>query len=187
MSQNRSHTYESFARVFSYPWNGEKGEITAALERIAAACPEEAETLSALREFVDEATEQRLQELYTHTFEIHPLCYLDVGYVLFGEDYKRGQFLVHLNREHEKVQNRCGTELADHLPNLLRLLPKLREEGLAAELGRIFVIPAVEKMLPSFKEKGNVYGGALQALSRFLQREFPGELGGLEVPEGAAS
>ena len=186
MSQDSLQPYESFARIFSYPWSGERTEVAAALESVADTCPEEAETIAPLRSFVAESSEQRLQELYTHTFEIHPLCYLDVGYVLFGEDYKRGQFLVHLNREHEKAQNLCGTELPDHLPNLLRLLPKLRDEALAAELSRVFVIPALEKMLPSFKEKGNVYGGALQALSRFLQKAYPGELGGLEIPEGAA-
>lgn len=187
MSQANSQAYESFARIFSYPWGGERSEVAAALEKIAGSCPEDAETLAPLRNFIGESTEQRLQELYTHTFEIHPLCYLDVGYVLFGEDYKRGQFLVHLNREHEKAGNFCGTELPDHLPNLLRLLPKLRDEALAAELSRVFMIPALQKMLPSFKEKGNVYGGALQVLSRFLQKEYPGELGGLEIPEGAAS
>lgn len=181
------HPYESFARILSYPWTGDRAEIETALTEVAAAYPEAGEALAPLRDFVRESSEQRLQELYTHTFEIHPVCYLDVGYVLFGEDYKRGELLVHLNREHEKAENRCGTELADHLPNLLRLLAKIQASELAGELSRVFVEPALEKMLPGFKEKGNVYGGALQALQRVLRKDFPAEARGPERREGALS
>ena len=43
------------------------------------------------------------------------LATLDIGYVLFGDDYKRGELLANLNQEHRKANNDCGTELADHL------------------------------------------------------------------------
>ena len=64
-------------------------------------------------------------ELYLRTFDVQAITTLDIGYVLFGEDYKRGALLAGLSAEHKKVSNDCGIELADHLPNVLRLLPKM--------------------------------------------------------------
>ena len=71
-----------------------------------------------------------LQELYTRTFEIQSLTTLSIGYIMFGDDYKRGDLLANLNREHGVVDNDCRGELADHLPNVLRLLPLLKDEEL---------------------------------------------------------
>jgi hypothetical protein len=45
-----------------------------------------------------------------------------LGYVLFAEDYKRGDFLVKVKNEQRKVNNDCGEELADNLPNILTLM-----------------------------------------------------------------
>src|SRR3989337_3988850 len=58
-----------------------------------------------------------LQELHTRTFDVQSLTTLDTGYVLFGDDYKRGALLSNLNREHNEAENDCRGELADHLPN----------------------------------------------------------------------
>ena len=54
------------------------------------------------------------QELYTRSFDVQAVTTLDIGYVLYGDDYKRGEILANLNREHLKVQNDCGSDLADH-------------------------------------------------------------------------
>jgi nitrate reductase assembly molybdenum cofactor insertion protein NarJ len=56
-------------------------------------------------------TEDEYEELYTKTFDVQPICYLDLGYVIFGEDYKRGAFLLHMQEEQQKVNNDCGTDL----------------------------------------------------------------------------
>lgn len=182
----QDHHYQCFAEILNYPSAGGHETVAAALAKISESYPEERETLSPLLNFVLQSPEGALQELYTRTFEIQPICYLDIGYVLFGEDYKRGQFLVHMNREHEKAENSCGTELSDYLPNVLRLLAKIEDSDFAADLTQVFLLPALEKMLPGFGEKGNVYGGALQALSRVLKRDFPATVES-EIWQGALS
>ena len=58
--------------------------------------------------------------------------------------------LSNLNREHAKAGNDCGSELADHLPNLLRLLPKLENAGLREELVREVLVPALMLMIREF-------------------------------------
>ena len=93
-----------------------------------------------------------LQELHTRTFDVQSLTTLDIGYVLFGDDYKRGALLSNLRREHAQAENDCGGELADHLPNLLRLIPKLKDQNLLDELVRQILVPALMLMIREFDE-----------------------------------
>src|SRR3972149_5650106 len=91
-----------------------------------------------------------LQELYTRTFEVQAVTTLGVGYVLFGDDYKRGALLSNLNREHNDADNDCKGELADHLPNVLRLVPKLEDQALRGELAEQILVPALMLMIREF-------------------------------------
>lgn len=91
-----------------------------------------------------------LQELYTRTFDVQAITTLDIGYVLFGDDYKRAELLSNLTREHRQVANDCGSELADHLPNVLRLIPKLKDQELIAELVSEILVPALRLMIREF-------------------------------------
>ena len=118
--------------------------------------------------------DSEMEELYTRTFDIQALCCLEVGYILFGEDYKRGQLLVKLLSLHRDHDNFCGTDLADHLTNILTLLPKLDPEEAKEFVGRL-VLPAVEKMTESFKDSGNPYGTVLQTISGILKEDFKRE------------
>jgi len=102
--------------------------------------------------FLDSIPQQALdlQELYTRTFEVQAVTTLGVGYVLFGDDYKRGALLSNLNREHNDADNDCGGELADHLPNVLRLMPKLKDQNLLEELVEQILVPALMLMIREF-------------------------------------
>jgi nitrate reductase assembly molybdenum cofactor insertion protein NarJ len=102
--------------------------------------------------FLDAIPERTLdlQELHTRTFDVQSLTTLDIGYILFGDDYKRGALLSNLNREHNDAENDCRGELADHLPNLLRLIPKLRDQDLRDELVRQILVPALMLMIREF-------------------------------------
>jgi hypothetical protein len=75
---------------------------------------------------------------------------LDIGYVLFGDDYKRGALLSNLNQEHRRAENDCRGELADHLPNVLRLIPKLKDQDLLDELVGQILVPALMLMIREF-------------------------------------
>ncbi|RKY91157.1 MAG: hypothetical protein DRQ01_08140, partial [Ignavibacteriae bacterium] len=78
---------------------------------------------------------------------------LDVGYVLFGDDYKRGELLVNLNREHREAANECSDELADNLFNLLSLLPKMQNHSIRDELVEIIIMPGLIKIINEFDTK----------------------------------
>ncbi len=102
---------------------------------------------------VSELSIEKTEELYIRTFDVQAVTTLDVGYVLFGDDYKRGELLVNLTKEHKKYNNNCGTELADFLPNLLHLIPKIDQEDLLVDLVGYILTPALHKMINEFDLK----------------------------------
>lgn len=108
---------------------------------------------AAVQVFIEGIEDQRiedLQELYTRTFDVQSITTLDVGYVLFGDDYKRAELLANLSREHREVGNDCRGELADHLPNMLRLMTLIGASDIIQELVEGIVVPALLLMIREF-------------------------------------
>ena len=93
---------------------------------------------------------QKMQELFTRSFDVQAVTTLDVGYVLFGDDYKRGILLANLNREHRHAGIDTGTELADYIPNLLRLMAVIEDEEVLRDLAYAILAPALLEMIGEF-------------------------------------
>ncbi len=93
---------------------------------------------------------QKMQELFTRSFDVQAVTTLDVGYVLFGDDYKRGILLANLNREHRHAGIDTGTELADYIPNLLRLMAVIEDEEVLQDLAYAILAPALLEMIGEF-------------------------------------
>lgn len=166
--------YSTLASLFSYPDEELTGKVTQAREIILEHYPESLEDIDTFLSFLKATSIEKQSEYYIKTFDVQAVCYLDIGYILFGEDYKRGEFLVRLQNEHKQAKNDCGTELADHLPNVLRLLPKIADPGFAEELGYCLIIPALKEMLKNFKEEENVYRKNLVILLHIMETDFQG-------------
>ncbi|MBL6963463.1 MAG: hypothetical protein ISR55_06550 [Bacteroidetes bacterium] len=142
--------------------------------------------VSKYRLFLEHTQQQslmKLQEYYVKTFDIQALSHLDVGYILFGEDLKRGDFLVQLQQEHIKYNTDLGTELADHLPNVLVLLATTDDSDFADEFVQFILLPAVLGMIKEFKSESNVYSVLLQLLKHILIKDFNMEEISIEIPE----
>jgi len=159
--KNLDH-YVELANIIDYPRNNFLDKV---LETQESLIEYDAETLLILDEFIqflNITSPEKVEELYLRTFDVQAVTTLDIGYVLFGDDYKRGELLVNLSKEHHKVRNDCGNELADNLPNLLRLIPKISDNELKKELVQIIIIPALDKIIKEFdikniEMKNNVY------------------------------
>jgi len=91
-----------------------------------------------------------MQELFTRSFDVQAVTTLDVGYVLFGDDYKRGELLANLNREHRNACVDTGTELADYIPNLMRLMAVIEDEEVLHDLAYAILGPALLEMIAEF-------------------------------------
>lgn len=141
--------YDRLARIFEPPGPGFPAEVR---DVAAALGPDHPAAADAVERFATVLPEDphALAELFVRTFDVQAITTLDLGYVLFGEDYKRGALLAGLSAEHKRAGNDCGAELADHLPNVLRLLPKLADGEVRDELVRVILGPAVREMLCEF-------------------------------------
>lgn len=180
--------YKILAGMFNYPSADSRGNELEFLEMLKAEMPEAFCEIEHLVNAHHQLTLHEKQEYYLKTFDVQAVCYLDIGYVLFGEDYKRAQLLVNLQEEHKKAGIDCGHELSDHLPNVLSLLAKTEDRSFAEELGYIVLMPAIRFMILKFGEPKNYYKSILEVLLAMLSRDFTGE--GLEdyrIPEEAFS
>jgi len=142
--------YILLADLFRYPDGAFPERVAKAQAFLDGHCPEAAPELAPFTAFVADASPITLEECYTRSFDVQAATTLDLGYVLFGDDYKRGAVLVNLNREHREAGNPCYSELADHLPNVLCLLPKMTDTELRSELVEKIILPALRKIIGDF-------------------------------------
>lgn len=143
--------YGKLADLFMYPENEDYiKKIKDIHAYLLETLPEAAEALQPFAEFTASSSLTEIQELFLRSFDLQAITTLDIGFILFGEDYKRGQLLVNLNTEHRSAGNECHTELADHLPNVLNLLSKMKDDNMRCEITVRLLIPAVVKMIDEF-------------------------------------
>lgn len=165
--------YRTLAEVFMYPSPKMERLSDEWREIIRNRLPGSGQKLEGFIAHVQGKTLAEQQEYYIATFDVQALCFLDIGYVLYGEDYNRGVFLSNIKGEQERANNDCGSELHDHLPNMLTLLPVLKDKTLAEELVVSILIPALEKMISAFQSNENVYKGMLEILLNVMKNDFP--------------
>lgn len=188
--------YCSLATLFDFPGPTSAAQWQDILALLRERYPTAATELQAFLGGIP-PTLVELQELHTRTFDVQAITTLDIGYLLFGDDYKRAELLSHLTREHRDVDNHCRGELADHLPNVLRLLPCLTDHALRIELVTEILVPALLLMIREFDPErigtksanyqkhyrtliatapgpqATIYSRALQTLLEVLQEDFP--------------
>lgn len=147
----REH-YRVLADLFRYPKQDYIENVNNCADLIGKLYPEAHAKLVPFMEWVNTHDMSEIEELFGRTFHIQAICYLDLGYVLFAEDYKRGEFLVQMKREQAKANVDCGEELADNLPNVLHLMSVLDDTDFLQEFGVRVMKPSLEKMIKEFDE-----------------------------------
>ncbi|MCP4440409.1 MAG: hypothetical protein GY810_15810 [Aureispira sp.] len=148
---NMSH-YQYFAPLFGYPYESIFEQTEACKNLIAEKYPEVLDEFLYFAEYIAKTPLSEIEEVFTKTFHIQAICYLDLGYVMFGEDYKRGDFLSNMIVEQANAGNDCGDELADNLTSILTLYPKIKEQVFAEDLATRIVIPSLKEMIKEFDE-----------------------------------
>jgi nitrate reductase assembly molybdenum cofactor insertion protein NarJ len=142
--------YSLLADLFVYPDEAIAANTARVQEYLDLQYPTAGHHLETFSECVAQTTLHEMQEIFLRSFDVQAVTTLDIGYVLFGDDYKRGAMLVNLNQEHAKVGNPCYNELADHLPNVLRLVPLIEDDDFRAELVDRLLAPAMRKIIAEF-------------------------------------
>ncbi|MHB9078462.1 MAG: nitrate reductase molybdenum cofactor assembly chaperone [Pirellulaceae bacterium] len=163
----------ALAYALSYPHDCFLERLREAVERARVETPAAVEPLVAFIAAVEPLSVEQREELYTRTFDINPVCSLEIGWQLFGEEYHRGALLVRLRSELRRHGIEESTELPDHLTHVLSLLDRMDEHE-ARSFANCCVIPAVDKMLVAFEDQDNPYGRLLLAVGMYLKHRFVG-------------
>lgn len=164
--------YDLFASLLAYPTPATKRQAVQCLEKLRDVHPDAAHALENFCHGIEKQAPQKVEELYTTTFDMQPVCYPYIGYQLFGESYKRGAFMAQLNEAYHSCGYSAGQELPDHLAVILRFLgldATNRQGDFCQALLNEGLMPALEKMLKVFGDGSeNPYFWLLSALNLFL-------------------
>ncbi|MEW5983164.1 MAG: nitrate reductase molybdenum cofactor assembly chaperone [Acidobacteriota bacterium] len=158
--------------LVSYPDGDYRTRLDALLAGLAGDDPEAVRHLERFAERLDGLSTADLQELYTRTFDLNPLCALEVGWHLYGEDYQRGAFLVRMRkalRDHGIPED---GELPDHLASMLRLAARLEPDE-TARLTVHALLPALDKMLGSIEKAESPFLPLVTAIRHLLAARMP--------------
>lgn len=164
--------YLTLADLFSYPESGMIGIISNCKIDMT---DKHAEFMPILNDFEEHCSKHNtgeLQEYYSKTFDVGALCCMDIGYVIFGEDYKRGEFLVNMKAEFRKFGMENQIELADYLPNVLRLIYHHDDKRFVEEIAYCITIPALKEIINEFRSPDNIYRKLLQMVLNVLTKDF---------------
>ncbi len=202
MSVSRLAHYELLAELFEYPGRDYPARVRAVRDTLGNRYPLAENKLGrfasdlpgAPGSFSSEDLDE-MQEIFTRSFDVQSITTLSVGYIMFGDDYKRGELLVNLNREQREAGIEAGTELSDHLPKVLRLIARWPDQELVVELVEEILYPALVRMIEEFDsrrmeqrnklyekhfktlivssaERGTMFRDALAAVVAVLEADF---------------
>lgn len=164
--------YDLFASLLEYPTPTTRHQAEECLAQLRISHQQAAASLAIFSNALTALSLAKMQELYTTTFDMQPVCYPYLGYQLFGESYKRGALMAQLNEAYHAFGYSAGQELPDHLSVALRFLgldSANREGDFCQALLVEGLMPALEKMLQSFgKQSESPYFGLLSALHLVL-------------------
>lgn len=149
---------ELLAQTVEYPTPALYDQTRECVTVLRVQRPRATRAMKRFAAYVSETPLAELEELYTKTFDLQPVCFPYVGYQLFGETYKRGEFLAALNARYRACGFSAGADLPDHLGAVLRYLARTSDEALVTE----GLAPALRKMIDQLD--GNPYRDALRAI-----------------------
>lgn len=166
--------YSRLARLLEYPQDDYQDVLKETVSSTKSHDLMESDAMKVFEEHFNQfasamrpMTLDQIQELYTQTFDINPICTLEVGWHLYGEAYERGAFLVKM-RELLRTNNiEEATELPDHLTYMLRLMNVEDIDGGEVLIGR-YALPAIEKILKGFEGHTNPFELLLKAINSVL-------------------
>lgn len=162
-----------YSFLFKYPEENYRERVFELGEILKSSFPE---TYEKYREFETEIARtdiDTLREIYTRTFDLNPSCPPYIGYHLFEDSYKKGEFLVKL----KEVYKTCGfkfdeRELPDHLSIILEFISfKDFDDDNVRTIINEGLFLSFDKMRICFKNGKNHYKSLIESLEILLKKE----------------
>ena len=173
--------YDLLAAVLRYPDEGYLELVERCALAMESSYPKASQLVRDFGADIAPLSTEDAQELFTRTFDLNPVCSLELGWHLFGEQYERGSMLVKMREELRRYGIAESSELPDHLVHALQLLARMEDER-AEEFATAVVLPALHKMLPNFDDKQCPYQKVMQAVWAVLHGRYPIEIPAAEEP-----
>lgn len=178
--------YRTFGDLLDYPTPALAAQASRCADLLRLDYPQAADQIQNFADIVDNTPLGRFEEIYTGTFDMNPACYIFSGYILFGESFNRGKFLVRLQKEYRERDFSAGNELADHLAVIFRFMALLDpDEHTAQLLLKDVFVPVLAKMNEGFNSENrhpNPYRQVLRAILAVLE-----QIQGVEQPAASAT
>jgi nitrate reductase delta subunit len=174
-----THRFDALAALLGYPAGDYRSRIQAARESLGGDA-ESRELLERFAAAVTPLSQESLQELFIQTFDLSPVCTLEVGWHLYGENYDRGAFLVRMRQQMREHGVAESDELPDHLTHVLQVLGRMEGDA-QCDFAERFVLPALAKMMAGFKHKENPFEHVMNVIGRSVHALCPNVP--LSVPE----
>jgi nitrate reductase delta subunit len=167
-----ANEFDLLAALLRYPGKDYWNDAAHCLEVLWENDPEAAALVEGFVEQTRSRSLEELQALFTTTFDLDPVCSLEVGWHLFGENYERGEFLVKMRGQLRRLGVAESTELPDHLTHALVALGRMELEE-AADFAAACLFPALDKMGKGIEGKSNPFENVLLAVRCALEHRYP--------------
>ena len=170
---NKGQSLNTLATFLEYP----RSDYFESLELASTGLTElrykqASKTLEEFKKNINEFCLDELEELYTRTFDVAPVCSPYISVHIYGdENFDRGNLMATLQTKFdERGFSRSDNELPDHLAVLLKFCHYLTQEELD-ELIEFCLKEPVERMAESLKgsKKPNPYYYPLKAVLEILK------------------
>ncbi len=168
-------SYDALARLLDYPAGKEQLQTDYAVVSDFLNRQRLDNPIASFADFAASSSDAELEEEYVATFDFNPATAPYLGHHLFGDNQKKGSYMIMLKQEYERCSyTPAGVELPDHLSVLLGFLAHLaRQEN--NEERQLFittcVLPGVERFHAAFDTRQNSHWKALVETTRLLCTE----------------
>lgn len=168
--------YDALARMIDYP--SEKSGLQSDCDLVSTFMKKqklEHRPVASFADFAAAAPLAALQEEYVATFDFNPATAPYLGHHLFGDNQKKGGYMIMLKQEFERCGYiPAGVELPDHLSVVLGFLAHLarqEEHGSRQPFITNCVLPGVERLNTAFAARQDSHWKTLVEAARLLCAE----------------
>lgn len=112
-----------------------------------------------------------LQEMYSRTFDLNPICSPALSVHLFGvESFKRSHLMVGLLDMYRTAGFAVAGETADHMSTVMQFLPIAASDE-REEIMQFILLPGLAKIAEFLESKSSPYSYLIQAAISVLRQE----------------
>lgn len=167
--------YETLARLLDYPTSDYLPMAKVLRDKLSISHPQAATSFAEFITAIEGLSLDNLEEMFTRTFDIAPICVPYLSSYAFGEEsYERGDLMSKLKEAYAQTGFQCGNELPDHLRILLSFLSTLKfQEG--QDLVNYVMSKPLSEMLDRLTTAKNPYAMLMKTIITILEADFSQE------------